>query len=275
MIPNSLSRGAKILISSVLIFHFGAVLLAGFGIGSHTHPAPAPLAYAHDRFCHYLRTLNLDSPWHFYAPNPGHDSVLYVRLETQSGKRVWRQWPDGQRSRLVESYVREFGGASNAASIAPTPDGPAPYVLTRHGEVALGAFARRFATQAGQQWASDDPVSHVGFVLLTGRPMSPRQAREGWQFGDLRLYEMIAIGNFTAEGRVLRSLPVRTLDPADLAFDVLKCLRQADEPDENRPLGIRVLLEQHPDWLKLSDSELRAKLKKHFVPEDMPGPAPS
>ncbi|MCC9608015.1 hypothetical protein LOC68_02115 [Blastopirellula sp. JC732] len=274
----TLRRILKVFVSVVILAHFAAVLLAGFGIGTHSHPAPEPLAYAHAQTCHYLRPLQLDAPWHFYAPNPGSGGVLYVAMETDAGRQVWRQWFNESQNRLVEPYIRSGGVASAAAGIEPSGPDFSRYLMTRQGEICLGSLARRFARDFQQSSPNDEKVVAVSFYLLSGNPMTPQDARSGMAFGDLRLYTAIAAGHFTPAGDRFESIAIRNVEMPNLVFGILQATRRGANPAAaadnidiaSLPGGIRTALESHPEWLELPPADLRREIERHFMPKANP-----
>lgn len=272
---RSRSRALKIVVSLLLITHFAAVLLAGFGAGTFSHPAPLPLAIAHDYMCGYLRVVLLDMPWHFYAPNPGRGGVLYVSIETNQQRQIWQEWPGNTASPYLESSVRLSGASTMLAKIEPAFDRPGEYVISESSEIALSSATRRFVRNLQPFLRDGEEPVHVAIYLLSGAPMTPQQAAHDWKFGDLRLYDAISVGNFSPEGKRFHSLPSRNVETASFALGIVQALRKKQRlglaPDgvtlPQTPHGVQVLLEDNPEWLTMSDDELRVGLLAYFSPE--------
>lgn len=254
---------AKLVISLVLLLHFGAVLIAAFGAGTHTHPAPVPLEMARDQVCDYLRVVKLDVPWHFYAPNPGVDSILYVRVGTQSGRVLWREWPGAAGSRFSESYVRRYGYVGMAAGLVPKAKGNT-VTLTSRGEALLGSFTRRIAGAVSEELGPDDKPTSLSVYRISGDPMTPEMAHKGWRFGDLRLHDAICAGTFTPDGMRLKSVAPRIVPMETVVQRIIQSISRTPDESDRIPAAVRELLARHADWVEKPTDQLIAAIEAHW-----------
>jgi hypothetical protein len=114
------SVGRRIMGSLLILFHFGGILTAI----TVAQPSPwlSQQLWGHV-YRPYLQFLHLFNAYHFYSPNPGPTTLLWFRVDYQSGKNAqWVRLPSKSYSPLPLHYTRTLAlGMSVEGSVPPLP----------------------------------------------------------------------------------------------------------------------------------------------------------
>jgi hypothetical protein len=98
----------KVLVSLLLIFHFGGILTAVAAVPSPGGPAPWLANQLWYRLYRpYLQFMYLNNAYHFYSPEPGPATLLWCRIQYSDGTARWAEYP-GRRSRAVDPLAQEY-----------------------------------------------------------------------------------------------------------------------------------------------------------------------
>jgi hypothetical protein len=241
---------------------------------------PSPICgRAYDLAQPYLRSLALDCNYRFYAPNPGADPLLWVRLHYENGRTRCFEWPSLGDPPPPGIYLRDLSIPAHVTP--PNPDEAGDSSLPAVAERILSSYARYIArNSAGPAGGKNGPLVKSPLVKIdvfstSHALLSPEQARLGWQRCDLRLHDTILLGSFTADGlrigpNVTTPVPIGELAAEIIASDIQPLLEPKGEPivlpklfaKERTPLAIRHLLNDHHDLLTTTSVDLLAAIER-------------
>ena len=91
-------RSVRLAATLLLVAYFAAVLAAVTGAGSGRFSPPLISAEASTWVRPVLQPLNLDNSHRYYAPNPGAEATLWLRLVYADSTVRWLEWPCAQPS---------------------------------------------------------------------------------------------------------------------------------------------------------------------------------
>ena len=106
-------RWTKWAVSVVIALHFFAILTAVTGLGVGYAPPPRLCAEANQKFAPYLELVFLQNPYRFYAPNPGCDPTMWVRIRYSDGNVQWLEFPGPSESCRPGAATTSDGHASH------------------------------------------------------------------------------------------------------------------------------------------------------------------
>jgi hypothetical protein len=125
LLPRVVNR---VIVSLLLVFHFGGILTAVTSIP----PPGAPALWLNTQLwtrCYrpYLQFAYLTNAYHFYAPEPGPATLLWFCIHYADGSSRWVKLPDRRNvDPLLLEYYRQLSLTENvnqnAPSLAPAAD---------------------------------------------------------------------------------------------------------------------------------------------------------
>jgi hypothetical protein len=134
-------RVARRLVATLLILlHFGGIVVAITNIAPPNGPAPwLSLMLWSKVYRPYLSGLYLINAYHFYAPDPGNSTLVWIRIEYEDGSYRWLKFPNRQTSETPLHYQRQMGmceATSNRSPVFP----PVPiFEDLRYNRVVAGS----------------------------------------------------------------------------------------------------------------------------------------
>ena len=261
--------------SFAILLHFLAIATAVISVRSGRFDAPWLTVGLSVPFRPYLRFLFLESPYRFFAPNPGPTLKFYLRIERRHEDPCWVEFP--RRSdmsgpipyhRALELVERNLQGISPSNQMT----------MTEQGRICLSSFVRHVARISGGNESDATPasVSQIEAYAVEHSFLSPDQIRSGMKTTDLRLYRCYALGRFNSDGRRTDEGPVRELAMEVLATqmlvnDVLPRLKQRKSDVKATetiflmkgigvPDPICALVAKSPELLEASPGQLATRL---------------
>ena len=266
-LPGRSTRWAA---SVLLVAYFFAVFAALTGAGSGRFSPPLVSAEASAWVRPVLQPLNLDNSHRYYAPNPGAESTLWLRLLYADSTVRWLEWPSRDGASSAYSHTRSLlvPGALSSREENPAADGEV--TLTPHARVLIASFARHIALRHQRTRAGGgvNEVVSMQFYLIDHAQLTPPQVRAGMKFSDLRLLKLTSLGSYNSTGQELgRTIPHTIAAPELVArmlnSELLPAVRaaagatQLDTTAEEVgiPLPVRKLLGRQPS-LATSNSEV-------------------
>jgi hypothetical protein len=119
---------ARRLVATVLVvFHFGGILTAITSVEPPNGSTPwVPMASWFYVYRPYLTFMYLGNAYHFYSPEPGPASLLWCRLQYESGESKWVKFPYREDSPVPLHFQRLLAltESTNQAvpGMTPTPE---------------------------------------------------------------------------------------------------------------------------------------------------------
>ena len=109
-------------ISLLIVFHLGGLFTAVVNVPPPNGNAPWVAMQLWTRIYRpYLTVTNLNNGYHFYSPEPGPCSLVWVRVEFADGATCWRRIPDHKTCRNHLERRRYGSLATTLGQTAPTP----------------------------------------------------------------------------------------------------------------------------------------------------------
>jgi hypothetical protein len=114
--------GRKIVISAIVLFHFGGILTAVTAVPPPGGPAPWLSMQAWSRvYRPYLSFMYLNNAYHFYSPEPGPPTLLWFSMEYADNTRRWVKIPVRGESPVPLHYQRMLALTESTNQIDPMP----------------------------------------------------------------------------------------------------------------------------------------------------------
>jgi hypothetical protein len=218
------------LVSLGILIHGAAVVVAILAGGMRRSAPPMIFSAAYFAAGPYLRTLNLDNPYRFFAPDPGATVTLWLRVERKdpAGREYaeWREHPDRGDSRFRQSYERGLVRAARLLGhLGPDAKDPQQLTLGPLGAESLAAIVRALLKDAS------GIVCGIEVYLVQRRLPSPDECAGGMELYDLRLHRTCRLAKFDADGR-----PDEKVRPAAIASSALagQALADLEDPRSER-----------------------------------------
>ncbi|WP_153558523.1 hypothetical protein [Roseimaritima sediminicola] len=292
-------RRVQAIVSLVVALHLFALLTAVTSSGSGKYTSPYTAVKLNEPFRPYLEVLFLRNGYRFFAPNPGPNFVAWFRVTYDDGRVRWVEFPRRQDFATPLAYTRMLSVANMGAYTYPHPQDPDKGSIRPATQICLQSFARRIARDAGKNadaWEVRDAKGgerDTGGEVKTsdggGRVVSveayrvahlyimPDQIREGWDYTDLRLYQPMYLGAFSADGSPIDpdatrycETPIMVCDMIchDIAPELMKVPPAEQTPQrlaaELERLGIpepvRRLVQQNPQLISTASAEVSETL---------------
>jgi hypothetical protein len=259
----------------LILLHFVAIATAVTSASSGRFAAPSVAVGLSVPFRPYLRFLFLESPYRFFAPNPGPTLKLYFRIGRRHEASRWIEFP--RRTdlsgavpyhRALELVERNLRGSSPSTGMTTSEE----------GRIALSSFVRHVARMSSENVsdASLGPVSQIEAYAVEHAFLSPDQIRMGMKPTDLRLYRCHELGRFNSDGRRTDNDPVRdvameTFATQMLVNDLLPLIKERkgnSKPTEaiklaqeaGVPEPVLALIVTSPDLLTTSPDQMAARI---------------
>jgi len=262
------SRWVKWGTSAVIVVHFLAILTAVIGLGVGYAPPPRLCAQANQRFAPYLELVFLQNPYRFYAPNPGCDPTMWVRISYSDGGVRWRSFPQPPQSAAPVLRQRLLAMPRSAVETIPVGPFAEDVALTPMSQICLASYIRGIVRR-------DTTTDELGLPLLAEdvtvyridkRCMQPFQAREGWEFTDLRLHQATYLGTYFVNGRSREgprgepiSMPSLAAQIIQESFDTQGAKHEIATTAMPRPIA--AFLEAHPEVVHGARSDLAERVR--------------
>ncbi len=248
------SRWIKWVVSTVIAVHFFAILTAVTGLAVGYAPPPRLCAEANQKFAPYLELVFLQNPYRFYAPNPGCDPTVWVRIRYSDGTVRWLDFPGPSESAAPVLRQRLLAMPRSAVETVPVGETPEDVMLSPRSQICLASYVRGLVRSESIDNADGLPVltEEVEVYRIDQRCMLPFEAREDWQFADLRLREATYLGTFYVNGESRDGPHGEPVPMPELAARIIQ-ESTTSEPspilltESKLPRPIVALLQQHPD----------------------------
>ncbi len=286
-------RWTKWAVSVVIALHFFAILTAVTGLGVGYAPPPGLCAEANQKFAPYLELVFLQNPYRFYAPNPGCDPTMWVRIRYSDGNVRWLEFPGPSESAVPVLRQRLMAMPRTAVETVPVGEAPDDVMLTPTSRICLASYVRGLVRSHVVDSANGLPVltEDVEVYRVDQRCMRPFEAREGWRFTDLRLREATYLGTcfvngMTRDGPRGQPVPMHDLAARVVQESVGSSLQPSGSDPSSfvlaesmLPLPIVALLQEHPE-LATSDARhlsehVRTAIEGPLSDEESAEPLPS
>jgi len=230
--PRAASARVRWAFSLVVGLHFAAILAAVTGPGGGgSFQSPYWGVTANRFFAPYLETLNFQSPYRFYAPDPGCDPAIWFRVTYRDRSVRWVEIPNLDSTWERIAHHRTMSLAAAATEIISTPDGDGEQ-LTPMSQICLASYVRHLsrAHPKADREGRTLSVESVRVYSVHHRSLTPAEARDGWGFHDLRLHWAYDLGEYGPDGA--RRGATDRVTPAympDLASQILRDAPEAAE----------------------------------------------
>ena len=262
------TRWIKWAVSAVIAVHFFAILTAVTGLAVGYAPPPRLCAEANHKFAPYLELVFLQNPYRFYAPNPGCDPTMWVRIGYSDGSVRWLDFP--RPSELAAPVVKQRLLAMPRSAVATVPAGESPddVMLSPMSQICLASYVRGLVRSYSIDSADGWPVltEDVEVYRIDQRCMQPFEAREDWRFTDLRLRDATYLGTFFVNGKMREGPRGEPVPMPELAARIIQ-ESIASEPatillaESTLPRPIVALLQQHPDLAGSDQADLAQRVR--------------
>jgi hypothetical protein len=229
-LPSPLRKAAA---SAAILFHFGGILTAVTSIEPAGRDAPwlSVKAWAHV-YRPYLGFFYLNNAYHFYSPEPGPPTLLWYRVEYESGHTQWFRLPDRSHDpnpmhyqrilAVTESMnqVRTLGPGDQvawdivdrnrraAAETFGIPMHPDPRVTQfaepqEYSKITTATYARHLARTTVRADKPEDRVVRIRMYRVIHDCLLPNQLAQGVDPKAPYLYRPYYHGEFDVEGNLL------------------------------------------------------------------------
>lgn len=185
------------IITVLVIAHFFALAIAVTSYSTSNFPAPVLAVMVSERLQPYLQATFLNNAYRFFAPNPGTPTVMWFRIQHEDHTICWAEIPGDAKSSLLRASYQKRLNLSLLLSqhLAPDPQ-LGKLRFSPLGEICLSSVIRHLAYQIG----GSKPVKSIGVYLVQHAIITPQQVRDGWKTNDLRLYQAVFAGAYSAAG---------------------------------------------------------------------------
>lgn len=273
------------LVSLAIVVYFAAVLATVTGITTGRFAAPPICAEAATLVRPGMQALNLDNAHRYYVPNPGAESVLWVRVTPESGLVRWLELPSKSTSSSGLAHTRNLLVPSSVGQRDTRKQAPGEAPLTPTALVLLSSVARFVAQQEVRGGPSGHPdrITQMQFYLIDHDLITPRQIRAGLDFADLRLQRATYLGTYNSSGEKLGvSTPVNVtmveLAARMVEQEIAPALRTADTRELQQtvlsnlgvPRPVAQLLERRPLLVNGTGDDLREQVRVAVAADDNP-----
>ena len=137
LMPSTLRR---LTVSVLVLIHFGGIFAATTSVPPPGSNAPWLTMQLWTRFYRpYLNFVYLNNAYHFYSPEPGPTTLLWVRIEYSDGKSRWEMIPNRRehvKDPLLIEYYRRLSLVEAVNQVVTLPAVP-PDVARRHTLASL------------------------------------------------------------------------------------------------------------------------------------------
>jgi hypothetical protein len=94
----------------LILFHFGGIVaISAAAPASNGQSAWLPTVLVSEVYRPYLYGLFLTNAYHFYAPDPGSTTLVWMRIEYEDGTYKWLNLPNREVAETPLHYQREMG----------------------------------------------------------------------------------------------------------------------------------------------------------------------
>jgi hypothetical protein len=218
----------RIVVSVLVLFHFGGILTAVTFIAPRDQQAPWLSHQLWTRvYRPYLTFMYLTNAYHFYSPDPGPPSLLWFRIYYTDGTARWYKLPARGEDPVALHFQRFLALAESTNNPVPhapfTQENPIyqrRYLGGLHHEppiplpADLGAdqqfvepnfFAKELAASYARHVARAEtrPVASVRVYRITHSIILPYQMADGFSPVAETFYAPYYLGRFDRDGRLL------------------------------------------------------------------------
>lgn len=112
--------GRKVLLSLILLFHFGGMVTAVTSVDppNNTGPWVSKQLWTYV-YRPYLSFLYMTNAYHFYSPDPGPPSLFWFSVNYEDGSRTWVKMPNRESSAVSMQYQRHLALPEHTYSPMP------------------------------------------------------------------------------------------------------------------------------------------------------------
>ncbi len=223
----------KILVSLIILFHFGGILTAITAQQPGEAQPPWLMVQVWGHVYHpYLQFFYMSNAYHFYSPEPGPATLMWFRVQYQSGKSRWVKLPSRKVSPVPIYYIRTIAMSETINNFQPTdPDVfdkiierrtkaemiyGVPFYPTRevpitnqyrrpseYATILTSSYARHIASTSPNPDDPEDPVESVKVYRVTHRILKPEELARGMSPIDKTTYFAYYCGDFDPEGTMI------------------------------------------------------------------------
>lgn len=239
--PRGPSFTVKLIVSGLIVFHLGCILInvAAAGTGAYQAPRVIQKIYSLGGIVRtWLGSIFQTNAYRFYAPDPGPCDLLWVRFKyadpADPQKEIvatrWHETPNREEHSLRMPYQRDLAICMLLnMHVEPMQNPAVPAATGIHfnevGQICFASYMRHLAAQPRfAQLTSPEqkkPLVLVGMdaFKVAHRILAPMDVQSGLTYMDPRLYEVYFLGRFDVNGKRVDGAdePFVPQDVADLA----------------------------------------------------------
>jgi hypothetical protein len=217
-----LTTSGKRVVSLLIAFHFGAILVAVTEADNLWLPAQLRIVRFAALFRPYLQLVFMNNPYRFFAPNPTATVRLYFHVTRHDGTTKWVELPRRAEFGLPLIYHRFCKMPQHAVRKMRYPMDRSQWALNRLGQACIASYVRQIAREDGgsPKDGRPGPGARVEVYQVSHGLMSLAQARRGWEPTDLRLFEFHFLGDYMSDGRRIDDGPIRKVRKESLLSEV-------------------------------------------------------
>ena len=237
----------RLAITVLVLIHFLGILTAVTSVpppNGGNSPFLVNVAWTYF-YRNYLQFMYLNNAYHFYSPDPGPPSLLWFAIDYEKGHPRWVMLPRADQYRTRQDYQRYLALAEYSSPSAPAPPFPGPVfdemwklrvkqganlnipaageefgiprnvqfqfplTYTKH---MVASYARYVAQHFPSNLGPEDRVKSVKVYRVKHNILSPEQfaniETQKWSVTGPETYVPFYLGEFDAEGKLTRGLPV-------------------------------------------------------------------
>jgi hypothetical protein len=175
----------KVLLSLLLVFHFGGIFVAGANVapGGVGQPPWLTEQLWVRVYRYYLGYVYMTNAYHFYSPDPGPSTLTWFRIQFDDDSYRWVKLPDKQGSLVPLQYTRLMVVADSTKLAGPMPP---PWLLQRriNERKEAGRWFTPEPTKDGQKFANVPiPITLEDyFNPFNNLPLPPDAYREPTEY---------------------------------------------------------------------------------------------
>jgi hypothetical protein len=224
------ARWRRLAVSLLVALHFGGIATAVVSLPPPGGDESWLASQLHTRFYRpYLEFMVLTNAYHFYAPEPGPETLVWFHLTFADGTTRWVKLPDTSEERANLSDLRLGGLAQGIMDTVEEDEVPEELIEQRveagerfdpplpepeedlteqyqeptaEAKRTLACYARHVAKSYGEE---GNVVSGIKIYRVVHRLLTPEEFAAGMDPADPTTYLAYYQGDFNANGKLKRS----------------------------------------------------------------------